>query len=74
MPMEKTCPLEGCQSVFCSGELTTDAYTRVWIKFINDIEKRKNLLLEHKLTKLTQIDDITRNGMACPTEGGWDGE
>lgn len=72
--MGNTLPLEGCQSVFKSGEPSRDAYTRAWIKLINTIEKNKNVHIDKKFTETTQLNDISRNGMACPTDGGWDDE
>ena len=73
--MRNALPLDGCRSVFKSGEPSRDAYTRAWIKLINTIEKNKNVHFDHKLTEMTQIDDIIKDErMACPTDGGWDDE
>lgn len=67
-------PLDGCRSIFKSGEPSRDAYTRAWIKLINTMEKNKNVHFDYKLTEMTQIDDILDERMACPAEGGWDDE
>lgn len=73
--MGNALPLDGCRSVFKSGEPSGDAYTRAWIKLINTMEKNNNVHFDHKLTEMTQIDDIIKDErMACPTEGGWDDE
>ncbi len=67
--MEKSLPLDTCRNVFKSGEPSRDAYTSAWIKLINN-----HVHLDDNLTKSTQIDDITGNEIACPTEGEWDNE
>ena len=70
--MKNAPPMDGCQSVFRAGSPTKDAYTNVWIKLISTIEKNKNVHIDKKFTETTQLNDISRNGMACPAEGEWD--
>lgn len=71
--MTKTSPLDGLRNVFRSGTPTKDAYTKAWIRLINNIEKRKNDSdLDVHATSNIKRDNIINQTMAGPAEGGRD--